>query len=132
MTVVLRGNPWRVWGGGPGGAAGGGPPMGGGGGGGGGGGQKGGAPPLAARGAGGVERIYVSEYGGNDRVSVFDKEHKFLVSFGRPGSGDQADPVEFNRPQSIGVDQKRGRLVITDAVNHRVGVFTLDGKLVRW
>jgi DNA-binding beta-propeller fold protein YncE len=81
---------------------------------------------------GGIERIYVSEYGGNDRVSVFDKDRKFLFSFGQQGSGAQAEPVEFNRPQSIGVDKERKRLVITDAVNHRIGVFTLDGKLIRW
>lgn len=78
---------------------------------------------------GGVDRIYVSEYGGNDRISVFDRDEKFLFSFGEPGSGPGA---EFNRPQSIALDAERGRLVVTDACNHRVGVFTLDGKLVRW
>jgi DNA-binding beta-propeller fold protein YncE len=81
---------------------------------------------------GGVERIYVTEYGGHDRVSVFDRDHRFLFSFGQAGSGEQAEPVEFNRPQSIAVDQGRQRLVITDAINHRVGVFSLDGKLIRW
>src|SRR5262249_29245193 len=33
-------------------------------------------------GSGGIERIYVSEYGGNDRVSVFDADWHFLFSFG--------------------------------------------------
>jgi DNA-binding beta-propeller fold protein YncE len=79
-------------------------------------------------------RIYVSEYGGNDRVSVFDAEHKFVLSFGRfgDGTGEGSGGVEFNRPQSLGIDAKRGELVVTDACNHRVGVFTLEGKLVRW
>ncbi len=82
---------------------------------------------------GGVVRIYVSEYGGNDRVSVFDGAYRFLFSFGRNGSGDGSDgEVEFSRPQSIALDVERSRLVVTDACNHRVGVFTLDGELVRW
>ncbi len=76
-----------------------------------------------------VERIYVAEYGGNDRVSVFDGERRFLFAFGTPGLG---PGVEFQRPQQVVVDAARRRLVITDARNHRVGVFTLEGELVRW
>ncbi len=79
-----------------------------------------------------VERIYVSEYGENDRVSVFDRDHTFLFSFGAFGDGSDPTKIEFNRPQSIGIDKERGEVVVTDACNHRVGVFTLDGKLVRW
>src|SRR5690242_10273665 len=84
---------------------------------------------FTTAGNGSVERIYVSEYGGNDRVSVFDKDHKFLFAFGHFGYGD-GEGIEFNRPQSIGM--MGDRLAVTDACNHRVGVFTLDGKLVRW
>ena len=36
-------------------------------------------------------RIYVSEYGGNDRISVFDPDYNFLFAFGSPGSS--ADPA---------------------------------------
>jgi DNA-binding beta-propeller fold protein YncE len=79
-----------------------------------------------------IERIYVSEYGGNDRVSVFDREHKFLFSFGTFGDGSDPAKVEFNRPQSLGIDKERGEVVVTDACNHRVGVFTLDGVLKSW
>jgi hypothetical protein len=75
------------------------------------------------------ERIYVSEYGGNDRISVFDGSYAFQFSFGSPGTGPGA---EFNRPQSIGIDGSLGELVVTDASNHRVGRFTLDGELVGW
>lgn len=78
-----------------------------------------------------VERIYATEYGGNDRVSVFDADHKFLFSFGQFGDGSHADKIEFNRPQSIAI-LDRSTLVVTDACNHRLGIFTLDGKLVRW
>jgi sugar lactone lactonase YvrE len=75
-----------------------------------------------------AERIYVSEYGGNDRISVYDGNLKFLFSFGELGVG----PEQFNRPQSLAVDPQRRQLYVTDSSNHRIGVFTLEGKLVRW
>lgn len=90
---------------------------------------------LAADGRG-VERIYVSEYGGNDRISVFSGApgFKFLFAFGSFGTSADPARTEFNRPQSIVVDSGHApaRLVVTDSCNHRVGVFTLDGALVRW
>ncbi len=80
-----------------------------------------------------VERLYVTEYGGNDRVSVFDERDQFLFAFGTFGSGEGGpDAVEFNRPQSIAVDPGRARLIVTDACNHRLGVFDLDGHPIRW
>lgn len=77
---------------------------------------------------GGVERIYVSEYGGNDRVSVFDASHAFLFSFGSPDEGE----VQFNRPQSLGIEPELDEVIVVDACNHRIGRFTLDGELVDW
>ncbi len=70
--------------------------------------------------------IYVSEYGDNNRVQKFTPEGKFISSFGGFGSA----PGQFQRPSgmAIGPDQ---RLYVTDAVNHRIQVFELDGKLVR-
>lgn len=79
-----------------------------------------------------AERIYVSEYGGNDRVSVYDARFKFLFSFGAFGSSGDAERIEFNRPQSVVIDRGRGELVVTDACNQRIGRFTLGGELVRW
>jgi len=79
-----------------------------------------------------VDRIYVSEYGGNDRIQAFDGSGRFLFAFGRMGSASGPDPVEFNRPQSIEIDLSSGELVVTDACNNRVGRFTLDGKLIAW
>lgn len=83
---------------------------------------------------GGVERVYVSEYGGNDRVSVFDADRRFLFSVGSPrgGASPSPDQVEFDRPQSIALDPGRRRLIVADACDHRLGVFELDGALVRW
>lgn len=81
------------------------------------------------------EWYYVSEYGGNDRVSVFDAEWNFVGSFGRPGAAGEsggAEDVVFARPQSIAVDAARGELIVTDAANHRIGRFTRDGALLAW
>lgn len=88
----------------------------------------------------GIARLYVSEYGGNDRISAFApvdptdiaRGVKFLFSFGAFGDSPSAENVQFNRPQSIEIDAARQRLVVTDACNHRVGVFELDGTLKGW
>lgn len=78
---------------------------------------------------GAVERVYVAEYGGNDRISVFDGDLRFLFAFGAFGSG---DGVEFNRPQSIAWEPIRGEIVVADSCNHRIGRFTPDGALIAW
>lgn len=84
--------------------------------------------------AGAIDRVYVSEYGGNDRVTMFDSELRPLGSFGSFGVGDEAHPSEivFNRPQSVAIDAEAGELIVADACNHRLGRFTLDGELVGW
>lgn len=75
-----------------------------------------------------VERLYISEYGGNDRVSVFDASLVFLFAFGSHGAG--AD--QFARPQSIAIDERTRELIIADSCNHRIGRFTLDGRPLGW
>jgi len=77
-----------------------------------------------------AERIYVSEYGGNDRITVWSPDHEFLFAIGSPG--DSPDRVEFARPQSIAIDAERRELIVTDSSNHRVGRLTLDGELIAW
>ena len=85
-----------------------------------------------------VERIYVAEFGGNDRVQAFDRTGKLLFGFGKMGEGADPGALEFNRPQSIAITGRAGdaidsrQLVIVDSINHRVGIFTLDGVVVRW
>ncbi len=71
-------------------------------------------------------RIFVSEYGGNDRISVFNRRHEFLYSFGSAGS----EAGELSRPGSLAVDVERGRLYVADACNHRIAVYDFDGKLI--
>lgn len=69
--------------------------------------------------------IFVSEYGGNDRIQVFDAEFEPLYAFGTFGFG----PGEFNRPQSIEYDAARDELVILDACNHRI---VITDRLGNW
>jgi iron(III) transport system ATP-binding protein len=78
------------------------------------------------------ERIFVAEYGGHDRVNAFDRDWNFLFSFG--SMGDSADPgnIQFDRPQAIEIDTAAREVVVVDSSNHRLGRFTLDGKLVAW
>jgi DNA-binding beta-propeller fold protein YncE len=78
------------------------------------------------------ERIYVAEYGGHDRINVFDGGFGFRFAFG--SMGDSADPanIQFDRPQSIAIEPTLHELIVTDSSNHRIGRFTLDGVLVAW
>jgi len=92
---------------------------------------------LVEPGAKSPARLYVSEYGGHDRVSVFEhaegaNSYRYAFSFGSFGESASADNVEFKRPQSIAIDAARRELIVADSCNHRVGRFTLDGRLVAW
>jgi hypothetical protein len=80
---------------------------------------------VAFAGRGDAERIFVSEYGGNDRISVFDNKGGWLFSFGSWGSGEG----EFSRPSAMCVDEGRGRLYVADACNHRIAVYDLEGNI---
>ena len=59
------------------------------------------------------------------RISVFDKNGKFLRSIGKTGTG----PGEFRTPHALEFDSK-GRLVVGDRHNHRIQVLTKAGKFV--
>jgi len=71
--------------------------------------------------------LYVSEYGGNDRVQVFSAEGDYLFEFGRRG----AAKGEFNRPQSMDFNNEQSLLYIADAVNHRVVIVNAQGDVQR-
>ncbi|MCP4707226.1 MAG: hypothetical protein GY869_01260 [Planctomycetes bacterium] len=81
-------------------------------------------------------RVFVSEYGGHDRISVFEKlvsgdnsgaekQWQFIFSFGSLGS----DVGELSRPSALCVDLERARLYVADAVNHRIALYNFDGEL---
>jgi DNA-binding beta-propeller fold protein YncE len=60
------------------------------------------------------------------RISVFDKNGKFLRTIGKTGTG----PGEFRTPHALEFDSM-GRLIVADRHNHRIQILTKDGKFVR-
>ncbi len=62
---------------------------------------------------------------GNDRVSKFSKDGKFIKSWGKTGTG----PGEFNSPHTIALDS-RGRLFVGDRSNNRIQIFDQNGKFI--
>ncbi len=76
--------------------------------------------------------IYVAEGHaptfGNSRIMEFDKNGKFITTFGHLGSADG----EFKSPHVIVFDSQ-GRLFVADRSNSRVDIFDQDGKfLAAW
>src|ERR1044071_5358933 len=82
--------------------------------------------------------MYVREYVSFERVQRFETRKTtapnakptlslhFLNSFGHAGVG----PGEFNRPEGLCVDaQNRG--YVADSCNHRIQIFSSDGKFIR-
>jgi DNA-binding beta-propeller fold protein YncE len=76
--------------------------------------------------------IYVAESHTNvedpdlvGRISVFDRNGKFLRVIGKTGTG----PGEFRTPHAL-VWDSQGRLIVGDRHNHRVQILTKDGKYV--
>lgn len=67
--------------------------------------------------------VYVSEYGGNDRISKFSADWQYEFSFG----GRDAGPGRLQRPQGLLLNED-GTLWVTDACNHRVCRFSADGQ----
>ncbi|PYQ82815.1 MAG: hypothetical protein DMG01_00250 [Acidobacteria bacterium] len=59
------------------------------------------------------------------RISVFDKNGKYLRAIGKAGTG----PAEFRTPHALEFDS-RGRLIVADRHNHRIQILTKDGKFL--
>jgi len=70
--------------------------------------------------------VYVSDGYGNSRVVKLDKSGKFLLAWGRKGTG----PGEFDAPHQVRLDS-RGDVYIADRENKRIQVFTPQGKFIR-
>jgi DNA-binding beta-propeller fold protein YncE len=66
--------------------------------------------------------IYVSDGNGNARIAKFDKDGKFIKSWGSRGS----DPGQFNAPHGIALDLQ-GNVYVADRGNNRIQVFDSDG-----
>ena len=76
---------------------------------------------------------FVSEYGGNDRVQIFDSDWTPIGVIGAFGEAayETEGQTLLARPQSIHWDEDRGELYIADAVNHRIVVTDGSGKRLR-
>lgn len=59
------------------------------------------------------------------RISVFDKNGKFLRTIGKTGTG----PGEFRTPHALEFDS-RGRLLVADRHNHRIQILTKQGAFI--
>jgi hypothetical protein len=66
--------------------------------------------------------IYVADGFGNARVAKFDKNGKFIRSWGSQGSA----PGQFRTPHGIAVDAQ-GNVYVADSGNRRIQVFDGDG-----
>jgi hypothetical protein len=66
--------------------------------------------------------IFVSDGYGNSRVAKFDKNGKFIKTWGSRGK----EPGQFNLVHGIAVDAK-GDVYVSDRENHRIQVFDNDG-----
>ena len=60
---------------------------------------------------------------GNDRISKFSKDGKFIKFWGKRGAG----PGEFHSPHTIAFDSQ-GRLFVGDRGNNRIELFDQDGR----
>ena len=66
--------------------------------------------------------IFVSDGYGNARVAKFDKNGRFVKSWGATGT----EPGKFDTPHSVAVDAK-GNVYVADMGNQRIQVFDNDG-----
>jgi hypothetical protein len=69
--------------------------------------------------------LFISDGYGNARVVHFDKEGKFIKTWGKLGTR----PGEFSLPHSIAIDSQQ-RLYVADRNNARVQVFRTDGTFI--
>jgi len=69
--------------------------------------------------------VYVSEYNGNDRISRWTPDHRFVMAIGE----EPVDGVPLNRPAAIDIDARQ-TLWVADACNHRIVRFSRDGEVL--
>jgi DNA-binding beta-propeller fold protein YncE len=69
--------------------------------------------------------LYISDGYGNDRVIVYDKNGKFVRTWGKLGNA----PGEFSQPHSIAVDSM-DRIYVADRNNARIQIFDSKGKFL--
>jgi len=82
-------------------------------------------PRAIAVGADGI--CYVSEYGKRERIQRFRWEDgSYLGGFGEEGTG----PGQLNRAEGLGIGPN-GDVYVADSCNHRIQIFSREGRLLR-
>ena len=71
-----------------------------------------------------TRQLYVCDRNSN-RIQVF-KNNEFVFLFG--GSGHR--PGDLNCPKSVTLNSAETELFVADTENHKIQVFTLDGKFI--
>jgi DNA-binding beta-propeller fold protein YncE len=67
--------------------------------------------------------IFLSEYTSVDRVQGFSANHRQpIVMFGKPGTGDGAEGLDVDA---------QDRIYVADSCNHRIQIFSRDGKWLK-
>jgi len=74
--------------------------------------------------------IYIADGYGQSWIHQYDAQGQYIRSWGGKGS----EPGQLNCPHGISVDTRSGHpeLYVADRGNHRIQVFTLDGKHLRF
>lgn len=70
--------------------------------------------------------LFVSDGYGNSRVHRFRPDGRHVMSWGEPGAG----PGEFSLPHNLAVLDD-GRVIVCDMENHRLQVFSEEGRFLR-
>ena len=73
--------------------------------------------------------IFIPDGYGNARVAKFDKNGKFLLDWGKPGTQpNEKRPGYMNNVHGIAVDPQTRRVYVNDRGNKRIQVFDENGK----
>jgi DNA-binding beta-propeller fold protein YncE len=75
--------------------------------------------------------MFVSDGYANTRVVKFDKDGKFLMTWGEKSTKpDDTTPAAFNAVHGVQVDPSTRKVYVTDRENHRIQVFDENGKFL--
>ena len=75
--------------------------------------------------------LFVSDGYANTRVVKFDKDGKFLMTWGQKGNPpDDTRPGYFDAVHGVQYDPATGRVYVTDRSSHRIQVFDENGKFI--
>ncbi len=76
--------------------------------------------------------FYVSDGYANTRVVKFDKDGKYLTSWGEKGdNGKETRPGYFNSVHGVALDPQTNQVYVNDRNNRRVQVFDENGRFLR-